>query len=73
MTTATCSRCAGTGLEPDDRAIGRRMREMRLAKGLSLKDAAARMGISPSYLSDLEQGRRRWGTRNVQRYESVLQ
>jgi transcriptional regulator with XRE-family HTH domain len=49
---------------PEDRvAIGRvelggRLRRLREAKGLRLVEAASRAGISVSYLSDVERGRR---------------
>ena len=69
--TNVCSRCSGTGLEPDDVAIGRRMRELRLAKGLSLRAMAALTGFSASYLCDLEKGRRGWGVRQ-KLYEQAL-
>ena len=72
MTAPVCIRCSGTGLEPDDRAIGRRMRERRLAKGLSLRAMATLLELSSSYISDLETGRRQWGKRNVDRYEQAL-
>ena len=62
-----CRRCGGSGTEPDDRAIGAEMREKRRAAGLSLRDAAKRMGLSASYLSDLERGNRHWRADLVQR------
>jgi transcriptional regulator with XRE-family HTH domain len=39
-------------------ALGVRIRELREAGGISLADGAARAGISYSYLSDVERGRR---------------
>ena len=38
--------------------FGRRLRELREERGLSAKDMAAGLGISPAYLSALEHGRR---------------
>ena len=37
--------------------LGQRLRDLRLQKGLTLKDLAARIGKSPSYLSKLEHGK----------------
>jgi transcriptional regulator with XRE-family HTH domain len=36
------------------------LREARLAAGLQQKDVAAALGISPSYLTDIELGRRQF-------------
>ncbi len=38
--------------------FGRRMRELRVARGMSLQDLAAALDVSSSYLSALEHGRR---------------
>jgi transcriptional regulator with XRE-family HTH domain len=40
------------------RALGRQLRELRLARGERLDDTAARAGISPQYLSEMERGRK---------------
>ena len=40
------------------RALGRKLRELRLARGERLDDTAARAGISPQYLSEIERGRK---------------
>jgi transcriptional regulator with XRE-family HTH domain len=39
------------------KALGALLRAERLAKGLSLRDLAARTGVSNAYLSELERGR----------------
>ncbi|MEV6104345.1 XRE family transcriptional regulator [Streptomyces sp. NPDC051940] len=39
-------------------AVGPRLRDLRLSRGLKLEDAAARAGLSPAHLSRLETGRR---------------
>ena len=36
--------------------LGRRLRELRLANGEKLSETAARAGISPQYLSEIERG-----------------
>ena len=38
--------------------FGARLREMRAARGVSQKDMAAAIGVSPAYLSALEHGHR---------------
>ncbi|MEQ8387242.1 MAG: helix-turn-helix domain-containing protein [Alphaproteobacteria bacterium] len=38
--------------------FGRRMRELRQAQGLTLKEMAARLDVSAAYLSALEHGKR---------------
>lgn len=38
--------------------FGRRLRELREERGLSAKDMAEGLGVSPAYLSALEHGRR---------------
>jgi DNA-binding transcriptional MerR regulator/quercetin dioxygenase-like cupin family protein len=46
----------GKARRADGRLIGSRLRALRTAAGLSLRDASARSGISPSFLSGLERG-----------------
>ncbi len=38
--------------------FGRRIRELRAARGMTLQDMAAALDVSPAYLSALEHGRR---------------
>jgi ribosome-binding protein aMBF1 (putative translation factor) len=38
--------------------VGRRLRDLRRARGQRLSDTAARAGMSPQYLSELERGRK---------------
>lgn len=42
----------------NDAKVGRAIKRLRRARGLSLDDVAARVGISPSFLSRLENGQR---------------
>lgn len=67
-----CSRCLGSGKEPDPVAIGCAMKEMRLKSGLSLRKFARRAGLSPSCVSDLERGHRHWGTKASVKYLEAL-
>lgn len=53
-----CGTCGGTGKV--DCIPGDQMRSMREDAGISIREMARRIGISPMYLSDLELGRRRF-------------
>lgn len=55
-----CNRCRGTGVEPDQKEYGVWFRALRVSAGVSLRRAAKLAGISPSFLSCLEKGRRVW-------------
>lgn len=55
-----CTRCRGSGKEPDWRALGQSVRKSREAKGLGLREVARAVQVSASFLSDLELGRRSW-------------
>lgn len=47
-----------TGTHDDFRELGALLRSYRDSRGLSLRDVAGGAEISPSYLSDIENGRR---------------
>lgn len=55
-----CARCWGTGKEINHLRLGRSVRRLREERGISLKAFADRMGITPSFLCYLEQGKRHW-------------
>ncbi|MEV4419907.1 XRE family transcriptional regulator [Patulibacter sp. NPDC049589] len=48
---------AAGGPGEDDGAVGRRLRELRRARGLSARAVAERAQVSPAYLSRLENGK----------------
>jgi len=48
------------------------MRKMRMDRGVLLGVAAKKMGISPSYLSDMELGKRGWSADRIQQMKEVL-
>lgn len=56
-----CSRCKATGrvteVEAQRVEAGRQMREARVARGLSLRQEADRLGLTPMELADLEHAR----------------
>lgn len=55
-----CCRCHGSGDEPDNKFIGRNLRESRVHEGISLRAMALKIGVSSSFLSQLERGDRTW-------------
>jgi transcriptional regulator with XRE-family HTH domain len=48
---------AGRAVRPDYPEIGERLRARRHERGLSLRDLADRLGVSPSLISQIERGR----------------
>lgn len=56
-----CTLCGGTGNVADDvieaRALGKALRDKRVANDESLLEASRRFGMSPAELSGLEHGR----------------
>ena len=52
--------------------VGARIRELRKARGLTLREVAERVGWSASYLSQLEKGKQKWNRDNLTRLAEVL-
>lgn len=55
--TSARERDASRATEPDYPEVGERLRARRLERNLSLRDLAARLGVSPSLISQIERGR----------------
>lgn len=51
---------------------GIKIRMHRYSKGVTMEETARRMGISASYLCDLELGRRHWCEALVARYQKAV-
>lgn len=51
----------------DDARTGEVVRQERLKAGISLRTLASRVGWSPAYMSDLENGKRKWTQKKVDR------
>ena len=64
-----CPTCNGTGLKPNQKEIGVALRGLRFEAGVGLRPMARLLGISHSYLSQLESGKRKWGRSLIDRYE----
>ena len=67
-----CHRCGGSGEEPDWRPLGKRARKERLRLGVSLRGMARLLKVTPTYLCDLEYGRRSWQGPKARRYLKLL-
>ena len=52
--------------------VAKALRDARTAAGLQQQEVARVLGISPSYLSDMEQGRRQLGLRHLARLPPVM-
>ena len=65
-----CDKCWGTGMPIDHEQVGLEAYRARVDRCEGLEKAAGRMGISVSYLSLLESGKRTW-TREL--YERAIQ
>jgi hypothetical protein len=73
VTMMTCRHCAGSGLQFDDIETGKKMRAMRLAKGITLAKMSTLMKpeLTAAYLCDLEYGKRHWSVEKVNRYKEI--
>lgn len=72
--TVKCGYCNGTGKVPDNDAIGEEMKSLRKARGVSLAELGRTLKPSRTagYLSDLEQGNRRWNQDLITKYQNAL-
>lgn len=66
-----------TAAKPDDgdrsrRAFGRRVRDLRQARGYSQEDLAERSSLHRTYISSLERGQRNVGLDNVHALAAAL-
>lgn len=68
-----CRCCKGSGVEYDNEAVGREMRELREDAGLSMAGliAKSKRKFTVGYLSDLERGLRRWNDELIADYRRV--
>lgn len=55
------------------RTFGEQLRELRLQKGLTLRELCRRANISPSFLSDIELGRRHPSERTSKSISKALE
>ena len=58
--------------EMTDKSIGQRLKSAREAKGIKQNFIAEKLGITNTFLSELEAGNRRWYALMVKKYENLL-
>ncbi|HYE72619.1 MAG TPA: helix-turn-helix transcriptional regulator [Blastocatellia bacterium] len=68
-----CPKCHGTGHVDDPRGIGQELQELRKKARLPLRVVAAKMDISISYVSDMEQGRKPWTIAKIEAYRRAIE
>jgi len=56
----------------DNVRTGQQVRELREQKGLTLRAVAIKAEMSPTYLSDLELGRRKWSPALLEKIGAAL-
>lgn len=71
LKTQPCNSCSGTGRVPDWET-GPVLRAERDKAGVLQKDVATHMGISETYVYDLESGRRPWTNELVAAYQKAV-
>lgn len=72
LPTRPCRYCYGSGVEQDPRAVGEEMRRLRQQAGISQRQMASVLQFTPSYLCDLELGRRPWSLDKFKAYRTYL-
>lgn len=68
----TCPHCDGTGKAPDWRAIGQQWRRSRRDRDLTQGQIAKALGVSVSFISALENGKKPWPARMEFKYLAAL-
>jgi hypothetical protein len=67
-----CHCCDGSGTETDNLKLGRSLSGLRLRKGITLRALARELGISHTYLWQLENGKRNWTPAILRNYRNAL-
>lgn len=69
--TKVCPRCGGVGKIPDD-SVGPVMRALRQKHGVAIKALSRELGVSRTYIYDLEKGVRNWSPELIERYREGI-
>jgi len=68
----TCKKCLGSGLVPNPATIGRRLKKLRIAAGLSLTAVKTALRVSHGYVSLMESGKATITTARVRQYRDAI-
>lgn len=60
------------GLAINYNKLGKKIREKRVARGLTQEEFAEEISISPTFMSDIENGKRKLGLKTLYKTASVL-
>lgn len=71
LKTKPCDSCAGSGKVPGD-GTGAQLRKERERLGITAAAVLRHMGISDTYIGDLEKDRRPWTGDLVGKYQAAL-
>jgi len=68
----TCKKCLGSGLVPNPKTIGRRLKRLREKAGVSLTAVKKAMNVSHGYISLMESGKATITTARVCQYREAV-
>lgn len=67
-----CNKCLGSGLVPNPKTIGKRLKKLREDAGLSLTAVKTALKVSHGYVSLMESGKATITTARVRQYREAV-
>jgi len=67
-----CSKCLGSGLVPNPKTIGKRLKKERQKAGIKLVAIKSAMGVSHGYISLMESAKASITTARVRQYRDAI-